>query len=145
MYEKKKYNKIRKYLGNDYHLCEEYPSGKWKLFLKYDGYLNDGSGPIMTSDDYTYEDLYKFAKKHREYDSQQIVFMVLFITSLILIGVSILNVFIHSVYLRGFLNGADFIIILTCITYMFVGKHNCFVLSLKIEERIKRIWETQTK
>lgn len=145
MHEKKKYNKIRKYLGNDYHLYEEYPSKKWKLFLKYDGYLYDGSEPIMTSDNYTYEELYKFAKKHKTYDSETIILRVFLIISILLMILSIINIFLNSVYIRGFINGADFMIIVAGVCCINITNHNIYVLNLKIEERRKRVIQNMKK
>lgn len=60
--------KIRRLLDySRYHLFED-SNGSWKLFRKFEDYPFDKMGPIMTSEDYTYEDLLKFAKSHKKYD-----------------------------------------------------------------------------
>ena len=107
--------------------------------------MEDNSKPIMTSDDYTYEDLYKYAKSHREYDSEIIVNRALLIIANLTIIVAVINCFVKSKYIRGLINGIDLIILIVCFIHICVSNHNCKVLDLKIRERIKRLWETQTK
>ncbi len=72
----KKFYKIQEMLDyEEYHLNIdfmfnefEYDYTKWKLFKKYDGWLNDGSEPLMSSDNTSVDELYKFVKKHRKID-----------------------------------------------------------------------------
>ena len=65
------WNKIYKYYDiNEYHICRtlDCDGGKWALYKKYEGWLTDNSKPIMTSDEYSDQDLLKFLKKHRTID-----------------------------------------------------------------------------
>lgn len=82
MTDKEKMRKIRKMLGNRYHLCEslEYcrENGEKIEFVVYKEYENgdpiyfsSDNKPILSSKTHTIDDLYEFAKKHQKYDLQK--------------------------------------------------------------------------
>lgn len=139
MSKDKKYRKIREYLGNDYHLYEEWDlNGKkwnWKLFEKYDGWISDNSSPIMTSNNYNYSDLYKFAKKRREYDENKILDIFFIMVAWITVGLSFSNAYFNSTFLKGFTYGIDLVIILSCIIKIIISSHNLKVARIKFRDR----------
>lgn len=98
----KKELKIRRLLGNNYHLCVELKEDgtcKWELYRRYsdkDLYFSKFNKAIMTSEDSTEKDLLKFAKKNREYDYSKIEGCVDFTISLITFILSIINLFLRN-------------------------------------------------
>lgn len=97
----KKNNKYPIFDNERFHLCvsAEYDENhnlkeSWKLFVKYDGWFNDGSKEIMSSETHTDEELKKFAKKVKTYNIQStrkiipylwVVFIILDIVNMIIL------------------------------------------------------------
>lgn len=139
---KKDYNKIRKLLENEYHLCVTYKDKKseWKLFKKYDNpniYFSKDNKVIMTSKTNTYEKLLKYAKDHRKYNLTKILSIQFMISSLCLLVLSILNIFISDVGIRNFLFGANFITLISLTTISIVNRRNFNVEAMNYQEWIK--------
>lgn len=94
--------KIRRLLGNNYHLGTELKEDgtyAWKLYRKYESndlYFSKFNKAIMTSEDSTEKDLLKFAKKNREYDYSKIEGCVDFIISLVMCILAGINLFFKS-------------------------------------------------
>lgn len=121
--------KVRRLLDyNKYHLFED-SNGSWKLFRKFEGYPFDKMGPIMTSEDYTYEDLLKFAKSHKKYDlrstSKNIIVFVVLILCLV-------NIFTKGLSL--FIFGLDLALIIVLICDCIEMSHNHKVTMMELEE-----------
>lgn len=79
----KKIEKIRKNLGNDFHLGmkvdldneENWYITEWKLFEEYDNpevYFSKDNTPLMDSESNTLDELYDFSKKVKKYDEMPI-------------------------------------------------------------------------
>ena len=98
----KKELKIRRLLGNNYHLCVELKEDgtcKWELYRRYsdkDLYFSKFNKAIMTSEDSTEKDLLKFAKKNREYDYIEIDGHINLAVSLITFILAIINLFLRN-------------------------------------------------
>ncbi len=143
----KKYDflKIRKMLRNDYHLCVEHKEdGKigWSLYRNYIDsrvYFSKDNKAILTSKTNTYEELYKYAKEHRKYDLDRMLGITMIIVSCILVILSIVNIFIGNICLRGFLFGANTIIIAVSIISFNVFNKNSNVEFLELKENLERL------
>lgn len=146
----KKETRIRKMLGNDYHLFYN-NRDEWKLFRKYkdfDLYLCEENKPIMTSKTHTEEELYKFAKKSRKYDIESVNISINIIVVWLYCLVLIINAFIKIEWLRYFIWGVDFYIIINCIYRIILLKHNHKVFMNQIKEEFelrKKIIENRRK
>lgn len=111
--------KVRRLLDyNKYHLFED-SNGSWKLFRKFEGYPFDKMGPIMTSEDYTYEDLLKFAKSHKKYDLRNTSKNIIVFVTLIL---CLVNIFTKGLSL--FIFGLDLALIIVLICDCIEMSHN---------------------
>ena len=136
----KKLNKARRLLDyKKYHLCEEYNGidSKWKLFEKYETWMDDGSKPIMTSETHTEEDLIKFAKEHRTYKFVDIC-KVLVIISLVNLVILILGIVTKNEYLRNLVTGSNLCIILLSIIVGIMDTKNFKVNCLELKAKIRR-------
>lgn len=138
----KDYSKVRKLLGDNYHLKMEYKDKKvsWVLFRKYDDpkiYFSKDNRPIMTSETNTYEELLEYAKKHRKYNLERILSVQFMVSSSLLLIISIINIFINNIGIRYFLLGANFITLLTLLTISIISRRNFNVISNKYLEWLK--------
>ncbi len=133
-------NKVRRLLDyKKYHLCEEYNGidSKWKLYEKYETRMEDGSGPIMTSETHTEEDLIKFAKEHRTYKFIDIS-KTLVIISFVNLAILILGIMLKNEYLQALVTGSNLCIILMSVVVRFMDSRNFKVDFLETKARIKR-------
>lgn len=138
----KKIMKARRLLDYDkYHLNEEFVFGnkntKWKLFEKYDGWMTDGSEPIMTSEKNTEKELLKFAKKHKEYKIIDF-YMFLLIIPIIALILSFINIKFHSELLRGITYGFNICTWIIVLVDIFVNSKNYKVFNLELEAQKRR-------
>jgi hypothetical protein len=108
----KKIRKIRRLLGNDYHLSETLDMEKgnsWVLYSTCNNnpiyYFSKYNKPIMTSEKNTLDELYTFAKKHHKLNDYLVSF-VLSIYAWFVFILSILNIFICSKWVNGFVLGS---------------------------------------
>lgn len=133
-------NKVRRLLDyKKYHLCEEYNGidSKWKLFEKYETWMEDGSGPIMTSETHTEEDLIKFAKEHRTYKFIDIS-KTLVIISLANLAILILGIVLKNGYLQVLVTGSELCLVLISIIVGLMVSRNFKVYFLETKARVKR-------
>ena len=133
-------NKVRRLLDyKKYHLCEEYNGidSKWKLYEKYETWMEDGSGPIMTSETHTEEDLIKFAKEHRTYKFIDIS-KTLVIISLANLAILILGIVLKNRYLQVLVTGSNLCLILISIIVGLMDSRNFKVDFLETKARVKR-------
>lgn len=135
--------KIRRWLGDRYHLNTEITFKedktkieKWKLFRVYPGWMEDNSGAIMTSETHTDKELMKFAKKYRKYDLSMVDNTIFIIISYLNIFTIILNIWIKNKYLAGFYWGINFLIIITSIVKLIFIEKNSKVTKLEFKERM---------
>ncbi len=133
--------KIRRMLGDNYHLYEEYvdeDTTKWKLFEKHEGWMLDNSEAIMTSDEYSYEDLYKFAKTHGDLNLDLILGCVTTIILILTVILSFINIYFKNTMIEGVVIGIDIV----CIVFMnirwIVCNKNFKRQLLRFNERIER-------
>ncbi len=136
----KKELKIRRLLGNNYHLwidLKEDGTCKWELYRRYsdkDLYFSKFNKAIMTSEDSTENDLLKFAKKNREYDYSEIEGRVDFAISLIMCILAVINLFLKS-------HTMAIIIISTSIHIFIKSLIRMDVNGKKFNNRMKRLKE----
>lgn len=141
-----KENKIRKLLGNEYHLCTHYDEDLnlkyWVLHRHYKDpkiYFSDLNKPIMTSDNSTIDDLYEFAKKHHKIDVTKSILMVNTIICFFSMIVLTLNIiFFNNDFIRYFILGMDIAIIIIDIVIYKARNHNFDVDMLELKEVIKQ-------
>ena len=138
--------KIRKWLGEDYHLCvslsgENLEDKNWKLFRKYPGYLTDDSEAIMTSETNTDEDLYKFAKKHRRFETNPMKNGLIVIIAFIVMIIPFINILLKNDYLKMFFWGTQFVIWFICIPTFILIEHNIKIQELEFFEVLKELKE----
>lgn len=135
--------KIREYLGDRYHLIIFMGIGKdtytWKLYRKYNGWLYDNSKPVLEGDKSTEDELLRFAKKHRDYNESLILSKSMIIIAIISLFVAVANCFFKNVFLRGFVNGANFIVILISFIKMKVSSKRLKVSELELKEAKERM------
>lgn len=94
----KKEAKIRKMLGNNYHLNSD-SDGNWKLFRKYSDwelYMSNNNPAIMTSENNTEEELYKFAKEHYVWNELIIIDKLIIIILSINLIIIFMNILIFN-------------------------------------------------
>ena len=138
--------KIRKWLGNKYHLYVSLSGNKlenteWKLFRKYPGYLKDGSKAIMTSETHSEKELYKFAKKHRYFNPEKVILKIVQFFACIGLVMSINNYYSENDSYRMFFLGFETVIITISIIMFFVYCHNTSVDKLELTELFKELKE----
>lgn len=136
----KKILKARRLLDyNKYHLCVTFDgfNETWKLFEKYDGWMTDGSEPIMTSETNTEKELLKFARKHKEYKIIDF-YMFLFIIPFTMIILSFVNIKYHSELLRGIIYGFNICTWIIVLVDIFVTSKNYKVFDLELEAQKRR-------
>ena len=136
--------KIRKWLGNRYHLNVSLSGNhlenvEWKLFRKYDGWMNDGSEAIMTNETHSEEELYKFAKKHRQFDTERCLIKLLVLNAFLGMILSVINIYFDNEELRMFFYGIEFVIFTTTIPMFFIFNHNLKVDELELKELFKSL------
>lgn len=144
IYMLKKEFEIRRLLNNNkYHLCVTYDldSVKWSLYKKYDGWLEDGSKPIMTNLTHTEKDLMNFAKKHREYNANDFyirtAISILIIEWVLIFG----NCIFRSDILRGIILGMNICLFVLAIVSLILISHNQKVIDRELKEK----WEELLK
>ncbi len=135
--------KIREWLGNDYHLTITIGVGepKWKLFEKYEGWMHDGSGAIMTSETNTDEELYEFARKHRKYNISHSIGIANIIITFIAMVFIFIGIFINNDRLKAACLGMDLAVIIISLVKMNCIEHNHKIDILKFYERIERTYK----
>ena len=127
----KKEIKIRRLLGDNYHLYVSREENKttWKLFEKFKLpefiYMSEENKPIMTSEDSPEKDLLKFAKKHGTYDFEKACLEKTKIIAHIAFIMAIVNLlFIRSTELSKIIWITDIYLIIDLIVYCVVLRHN---------------------
>lgn len=136
----KKIMKARRLLDYDkYHLCETFDgfNETWKLFEKYDGWMHDGSEPIMTSETNTEKELLKFAKKHKEYKIIDF-YMFLLIIPITAVILSFVNIKFNSELLRGIIYGFNICTWIIVLVDIFVTTKNNKVFYREFEAQKRR-------
>ena len=135
----KKEKKIRKLLGNQFHLCVD-NYGNWKLFRKYDNsklYFSVENIDIMNSNNNSEKELLRFAKKNRRYDADKVIFN----TTLTIVWLNVIlasvNIFINSEVIRGFILGIDFLALWQSLIKMVVSNHNLKCKTKALKEKIE--------
>lgn len=135
----KKEKKIRKLLGNQFHLCVD-NYGNWKLFRKYDNsklYFSAENIDIMNSNNNSEKELLRFAKKNRRYDADKVIFN----TTLTIVWLNVIlasvNIFINSEVIRGFILGIDFLALWQSLIKMVVSNHNLKCKTKALKEKIE--------
>lgn len=143
----KKEKKIRQILDyKEYHLHTSIKFElnekitTWKLFKKYNGWISDGSEPIMTSETHTEEELLEFAKKHKKYYLVDITRMLLIIPIVTFI-MSIINMCVNNDVFRGIVWGLEIATILILIIEIFIVMRNDKVQKLEFKEYLERIYK----
>lgn len=135
----KKEKKIRKLLGNQFHLCVD-NYGNWKLFRKYDNsklYFSAENIDIMNSNNNSEKELLRFAKKNRRYDADKVIFN----TTLTIVWLNVIlasvNIFINSEVIRGFILDIDFLALWQSLIKMVVSNHNLKCKTKALKEKIE--------
>ena len=143
-------DKIRKWLGNRYHLnveltfLEDKTSiEKWKLFKVYEGWMHDNSDAIMTSETHTEEELFKFAKEHRRYDLSIVGSKAMSVVAFFNLILVFLNIWFRTNFIRGFVWGVDFTIVVVCFVKMFYLKKNEKVEEKEFREKMEAIFKRE--
>lgn len=149
----KKINKIRKMLGDRYHLSVESDGVEitgWVLFKNYTNgdpiYWSKDNRSIMRSEENTLEDLYKFAKTHQKLDLDKVILRVsLWILTVALI-ICIINFYFHSNILRTIIWTIDAMVILIDAVVHIVFNKNFKVDMRELNENwIRRMKEISIK
>lgn len=107
------------------------------LFPTHDGWVLMRSGsyrPIMNSNDNTDEELEKFVKEHREYNVLAIIRLFGIIANLIILGLCVANLYIHSSLLSYFNLGAIIILLPMLIIINYIGINNREVYEKVLDE-----------
>ena len=141
----KEINKIRKLLGNRYHLCtsigEDFEVNEWHLFRRYDDtkvYFSKDNEKIMSSETNTLEDLMKFAKKHHKIDEHVAINNTVLIVLWIAFIVCLINPFVwNSGYIRAIVLTIDFFGILITFVSHIVWNKNWKVEMCELDENYK--------
>lgn len=135
----KKEKKIRKLLGNQFHLCVD-NYGNWKLFRKYDNsklYFSAENIDIMNSNNNSEKELLRFAKKNRRYDADKVIFNTTLTILWLNVILASVNIFINSEVIRGFILGIDFLALWQSLIKMVVSNHNLKCKTKALKEKIE--------
>ena len=132
------YKEYHLYTSTKFELNEKITT--WKLFKKYDGWIGDGSEPIMTSETHTEEELYQFVKKHKRYYLTDFIRLLLIIPIFTLI-MCVINIFINNDFLREIIWGLEISTFLIIIIETFIVIRNGKVQKLEFKEYFERMYE----
>lgn len=149
----KKINKIRKMLGDRYHLSVESDGAeitKWVLFKNYTNgdpiYWSNDNKAIMRSEENTLEDLFKFAKTHQKLDLGKIILKANFWILTVALIICFINFYFHSDILRAIIFTIDVMVILIDAVVHIVSNKNFKVDMRELNENwIRRMNEIRTK
>lgn len=151
-------NKIRKMLGNRYHLSVEVGTAKptitgekveitkWVLYRNYENgdpiYWSDDNKPIMRSEENTIAELYDFAKSHQRPDLGKTILKSNFWILTVVLVICFANFYLKSDILRGVVITADIIVLLTDLIIHIVSNKNHKVNMRELAENwIRRMEE----
>lgn len=147
MREIERIEKIRKILGDEYHLAASIGLGEikyWVLYKKYRDpkmYFSEDNKAIMASDNNSLDELYDFAKKHHKIDEHIVLNLVDVVIALIILELVVVNgVFIKSELLRGVFLGVDLLMWINVVVGHVIYKKNQKVDFLETIEYIERDW-----
>lgn len=112
--------KIKKMLGDKYHLTIIYSKKlegfEWELYRQYDDpkvYYSIDNKAIMSSKNNTIDELYKYAKKHREINPHFIISISnIGIATAVFLATLANSIFYNNETLRGIFMGMDVMILL---------------------------------
>lgn len=99
----------------------------------------DNSEPVLEGDKSTEDELLRFAKKHRYYNEGLILSSAMAIIATINLFIAAANCFFKNVFLRGFINGVNFIVILISFIKMRVSSKRLKVSELELKEAKERM------
>lgn len=142
-----KERKIRKLLGNGYHLHISYENDldnpEWILYREYADskvYFSKDNEAIMSSKTNTIADLYEYAKKHHQMDEHSIMNKLNTIIAWIVMVISIVNfIALNNKILVGFILGIDTMLILYTILSHIIWSKNWNVRMLELKENLLKI------
>ena len=146
-YDVKQMDKIRKLLGNRFHLCVKLGSDmksieEWHLFKRYDDakvYFSEDNEEIMSSKTHTIEILYDFAKKHHKIDEHQAICKLIIGMLWAAFAVVLLNmIFWDSDSVRAIVITIDFVCILINVVMHFIWNKNWKVDMYELDENYKQ-------
>lgn len=144
---KNKERKIRKLLGDKFHLCISYENSlddpKWSLYRNYVDskvYFSNDNKIIMSSETNTIDDLYEYAKEHHQIDEHFIMSKSNVIIAWIFMLITIINIILFkNDTLRGFIFGVDIMIIFYSILSHIIWNKNWKVRMLELRENLRKI------
>lgn len=146
---KDKYNKIRKLLGKDYHLCtgirlssDDELEISWSLCKYYDDidlYVSKDNKPIMTSKTHTSKQLYDFAKKHHKIDIYKTTNIVMLCFASFALVLSTINLFLSNSIIRAIVCTINFTALVEVFILSIVQSKNCQVDIRNSIENFKKI------
>lgn len=144
---KNRERKIRKLLGDKFHLCISYENSlddpKWSLYRNYVDskvYFSNDNKIIMSSETNTIDDLYEYAKEHHQIDEHFIMSKSNVIIAWIFMLITIINIILFkNDILRGFIFGVDIMIIFYSILSYIIWNKNWKVRMLELRENLKKI------
>lgn len=104
--------KIRKQLGNDYHLgiTDKGFGIDWALYKNYDDpevYFSKDNKAVMTSKTHTLHDLEEFAKKHEKLTYTNFEFPLVMTYMILTLILSIANFWLKKTIISGFIYGIN--------------------------------------
>ena len=133
--------KIRRMLGEKYHLCSD-NEGWWVLYRYYrdtELYFSPDNKSIMSSDTHTEEDLIKFLKTHAEWDLHTAMMKYDFVLSLLVFPLALVNMFLGNMFLRGALLTLVLMLVGITIINNTVMIHNNKVHMTEFREHMEQI------
>ena len=136
--------KIRKLLGENFHLSIEYKGKEiaWKLFRYYedrDLYYDQYNKAIMTSEDSTEKDLLKFAKKNHIYNLGLLHSKKELYIAMALLAFHIIRIFIDNDIFYGMWLGATIYLWIDLAISIIVDNHNYKVTMKILEDKVNLI------
>lgn len=135
----KKEAKIRKMLGENYHLHSD-NEGNWKLFRWYENndlYFSEHNKVIMTSETHTEKDLLKFAKKNYVYDFERLHIRKALVMSIVCLIFCIVIIFFKNTFLRGIFYGMEVYLWVDLIVNLIAFNNNSKIRIKRLNEEIE--------
>ena len=142
----KEERKIRKLLGNRFHLCIKYNENleidEWHLFRNYDDskiYFSEDNNEIMSNETNTIEDLMEFAKKHHKIDEHKVIQELIIVIAYFTVIFAILNCFLwKNVIISTTIMAIDLTIILISVVGAIIWDKNWKVDMMELDENYKK-------
>ena len=133
--------KIRKMLGDKYHLCSN-DNGEWVLYRYYQDpeiYFSKDNKAIMSYKTDTEEDLYEYLKAHKEWNLDLIITKTIGAILFVIWIIAVINIFKHNDTLRLIIAAGFLPNVIISLVMSIVRCHNIKVRYRDLMYTVKKV------